>query len=271
MTEPNYYELLGVARSASEADIKSAFRQEAKRNHPDQGGNPAIFRMIEDAYNTLSDPARRAVYDSSHGHAETITYTTDDFSYEEEAHPTSQWTDADWNDRSWQHEQPPTYEAREPQEEPVAQFHESRWDRFRYAVVDSPIWKRSYLLLGALAWIGAAVFFGWPAIPGVENSTVVKAFVLALLVYAFGSMLLRVAGVLIVLLALWNAQANDASAIDTALILAGGFALWLLGQWIFIWKNGFPRSIVAMGLLNAVKAPFDPHWHWERRRRFRNP
>jgi molecular chaperone DnaJ len=65
-TESDYYELLGVPRTASEADIKSAFRTLARELHPDVSDEPdaaARFRDVAEAYEVLSDPERRATYD----------------------------------------------------------------------------------------------------------------------------------------------------------------------------------------------------------------
>lgn len=59
----DYYELLGVDRGASVADIRSAYRALAKVMHPDAGGTAGTFQMLRQAYETLSDPALRADYD----------------------------------------------------------------------------------------------------------------------------------------------------------------------------------------------------------------
>jgi len=61
---PDFYELLGLARTCSKEEVHLAFRSVSKRTHPDAGGNAGLFRMVTVAYATLSDPAKRSVYDS---------------------------------------------------------------------------------------------------------------------------------------------------------------------------------------------------------------
>lgn len=63
MADANYYELLDVTPEATQEEIRSAYFELAKRVHPDRGGNKALFRSVNDAYETLSDPTRRAAYD----------------------------------------------------------------------------------------------------------------------------------------------------------------------------------------------------------------
>ena len=71
-TKRDYYEVLGVEKSASDADIKSAFRKMAKKYHPDL--NPgdkqaeASFKEVNEAYEVLSDSKKRSQYDQF-GHA----------------------------------------------------------------------------------------------------------------------------------------------------------------------------------------------------------
>ena len=72
MAKRDYYEVLGLARSASESDIKSAFRRLAKEHHPDKNpGDKSAeqkFKEINEAYEALKDPQKRAAYDQF-GHA----------------------------------------------------------------------------------------------------------------------------------------------------------------------------------------------------------
>lgn len=59
----DYYELLGVTRDASSSEIRSAYRTLAKAMHPDAGGTAGAFRLLREAYDTLTDPELRADYD----------------------------------------------------------------------------------------------------------------------------------------------------------------------------------------------------------------
>ena len=60
----NAYETLGVPNGASEDEIKKAYRKLASRHHPDKGGDTAKFQEIQTAYETLSDPQKRAQHDN---------------------------------------------------------------------------------------------------------------------------------------------------------------------------------------------------------------
>src|SRR5439155_5224084 len=63
----DYYEILGVPRTAPDADIKKAFRKLAREYHPDVAKDKKRaeekFKEINEAYEVLSDPAKRKKYD----------------------------------------------------------------------------------------------------------------------------------------------------------------------------------------------------------------
>ncbi|MFQ5753634.1 MAG: DnaJ C-terminal domain-containing protein, partial [bacterium] len=60
----DYYTILGISRSASDDEVKKAYRKLAHQYHPDKpGGNEAKFKEINEAYQVLSDEAKRANYD----------------------------------------------------------------------------------------------------------------------------------------------------------------------------------------------------------------
>ena len=59
----SYYDILGVSKSASQDEIKKAFRKLAQKHHPDAGGDEETFKQINEAYAVLSDPQKKAQYD----------------------------------------------------------------------------------------------------------------------------------------------------------------------------------------------------------------
>ncbi len=69
MSKRDYYEVLGVSKSASADEIKKAFRRLAVQHHPDkEGGDEAKFKEINEAYDVLKDAQKRQRYDQF-GHA----------------------------------------------------------------------------------------------------------------------------------------------------------------------------------------------------------
>jgi len=72
MKYKDYYAILGVARNASEQEIKKAYRKLALKYHPDVSKEPDAenrFKEVAEAYQTLKDPAKRAAFDELGSHA----------------------------------------------------------------------------------------------------------------------------------------------------------------------------------------------------------
>lgn len=62
----DYYDILGIKKGASDEDIKKAYRKQALRYHPDKNKSPGAeekFKEIAEAYDVLSDPKKKDIYD----------------------------------------------------------------------------------------------------------------------------------------------------------------------------------------------------------------
>lgn len=58
-----YYDVLGVQKNTGQDELKKAYKKAAMKNHPDKGGDPEKFKEISHAYEVLSDPEKREIYD----------------------------------------------------------------------------------------------------------------------------------------------------------------------------------------------------------------
>lgn len=93
MTDRDFYDVLGVPRTASNHDIKEAYRRLAFEYHPDR--NPSTeaeerFKDISEAYSVLSDPQKRTLYDALS--SENYEETWDDFRYRRQREAATQGT-----------------------------------------------------------------------------------------------------------------------------------------------------------------------------------
>ncbi len=75
MNMENLYETLGVSKTATQDEIKRAYRKLAMKNHPDMGGDTAKFQEIDRAYRILKDEEKRKHYDET-GESESSTEQT---------------------------------------------------------------------------------------------------------------------------------------------------------------------------------------------------
>ena len=69
----DYYSILGVNKGASPEDIKKAYRKLAMKHHPDRGGDEGKLQQINEAYDTLKNPQKRADYDNPQPRFDTNT------------------------------------------------------------------------------------------------------------------------------------------------------------------------------------------------------
>ena len=63
--EKNLYEELGLTKNATKSEIKSAYRYLVKQHHPDTGGEKERFLAIQNAWEILNDPIKKAQYDKN--------------------------------------------------------------------------------------------------------------------------------------------------------------------------------------------------------------
>jgi len=273
MDERTFYELLGVSKDATQAEIKSSFRQLALKHHPDQGGDSGTFHDLEQAYETLVSPSRRAEYDAklaSSGIGDWFAYADEPTTqhrfdqshvpgYADEHSPTVQWQGPDWDNAGWG-SQSQSWADREPPEPQRPTYVASDDPGFRLGSI-SPTARKVALLLIA-AWVVFALFIGAPVIPGFDNGFVLRLAIFALFTWIIGSIVLRVGGVILVLWTLWQTASYDMSTASSLILISLGFLMWLGGHWLFTFKHGQWRSFLAMRMLENLPGMANPIWRW---------
>lgn len=78
----DYYKTLGVDRTATPDQLKQSYRRLASQHHPDKGGDTAQFQEIQEAYATLSDEAKRSMYDRGGNPSNTQFHTGPGFDFD---------------------------------------------------------------------------------------------------------------------------------------------------------------------------------------------
>ena len=61
----DYYDILGVDKTASDSELKKAYKKQSMQHHPDRGGDEAKFKEVNEAYSALKDPEKRQMYDQA--------------------------------------------------------------------------------------------------------------------------------------------------------------------------------------------------------------
>lgn len=88
MNQENYYQILNISPDAGQAEIKTAYREMAKKFHPDinrEQGSEEIFKIIQEAYEVLSDPERRRQYDATLRHSSSARHFEYDATHDRSA------------------------------------------------------------------------------------------------------------------------------------------------------------------------------------------
>jgi hypothetical protein len=168
----NHYEVLGVWRDASDAEIRRAFRHLAMLHHPDVNSDPEAgerFRAVKEAYDALSEPDSRARFDATLG---APTPTRGHGSSDRSSAVPGDWTPPwvrDWNAEAWLR----------------ANAAPAPWSMRALGAEIRSSWKTLVGYLGALALvIGVCALLNW-AIPGLGVVVVATAFSLPFFAYLY--------------------------------------------------------------------------------------
>lgn len=254
MTDLDYYELLDVVPTASTAEIKDAYRRAVRTAHPDVGGTSGMFRLITAAYETLSDPGKRADYDARLGRDGATRRQADDLDDDfeddddlaDERPRPGGWAGAG---PAWGEEE--TWDAAEGRKDAI-----SRWFNLDSWVHGTRGFVLQFGLAVTLAWffaagVGLLVYapdvlrpdaaggdlLGWYADqPGLRLTVVVVYALMLRTVESVGMFLVPIAHAFFVLcLVAWPIAYWDvASSAERALFLIG-VVLWLAYNVVIVW------------------------------------
>lgn len=291
-SEPTYYELLGVSSGATADEIKAAFRSQVKRNHPDQGGSPALFQMIEDAYNVLRDSQRRHEYDvwlASIGELTPpggnripggVEWTDGASKYEnrEPVDPTTMNPVVDDGPQVWSNE--PSGDASQHGSDAfgdaggdsyadgfyagMAYSSQGQWEQEPNPQYLNTFGRHPHLVrlakfVAVIALVAVIFVF-----KGATVGSAIQALLIIMFCWMAGPFLLRAAGWILGIYACVDAHWQDASGMLTAERLAIAAGLWLLGHWLYTFKSGNWRSTVAYGVLGKLPGQLRPDYRFTR-------
>lgn len=140
----DYYATLGVSRSASQAEIKKAFRKLARECHPDVNPNDPEaekrFNQLAEAYEVIGDPDRRKLYDQ--GHIDQTWFSSDNFSHIRDIFEQSQ-------QRAREHRQGQAEAAASGTASAGGSKNRFRFGEFLNNIVDSVPWSKESETEGA--------------------------------------------------------------------------------------------------------------------------
>jgi hypothetical protein len=272
-TEPTYYELLGVQPDASPEDIKSAFRRHAQNNHPDKGGNAALFGMLERAYATLSSPSKRHQYDvwlasngqlpapefahaadSAHWHDDEVAMMDrepriNDPVFDTTVHQAVNGDDYNDGAAFATNTSAATHDTTFTQ--PVFERPNSKWNLLRSG-------KLRLLWPLFIAWVVVALIFGLPALPGIGAAMALAAIAYFAIIRIFGSFVIRLMAWAIGISTAFRAHSGDIGAATAIALFVGAFALWMVGQYAFAFRHQKWNSLLARSLIERLPRPVQP-------------
>lgn len=138
----NYYEILGISRTASFIDIKKAYYTLSKKYHPDINPKTAnLFRNINEAYQTLKDPEKRKKYDELLD----LGVETDNVDAYTDVFKDTYYTNPEY--------------YQDPVKEPIVNILDDFW-KYRFENATSAIWERNVFILITNFFLCFIILFG---------------------------------------------------------------------------------------------------------------